>query len=89
MPNYTFKIQRFIPEKDKRPRYQEYQVSLEATDRVLDGLAPPRRLERQFAVVADRSRDVGHELLAALRDHLVVRIGLVELEHRELGVVLR
>jgi succinate dehydrogenase / fumarate reductase iron-sulfur subunit len=38
MPNYTFKIQRFIPEKDKRPRYQEYQVELESTDRVLDGL---------------------------------------------------
>jgi succinate dehydrogenase / fumarate reductase iron-sulfur subunit len=35
---YTFKIQRFIPEKDKKPRYQEYQVELEATDRVLDGL---------------------------------------------------
>jgi succinate dehydrogenase / fumarate reductase, iron-sulfur subunit len=38
MATYTFKIQRFIPEKDKRPRYQEYQVDLEATDRVLDGL---------------------------------------------------
>ncbi len=38
MPTYTFKIQRFIPEKDKKPRYQEYQVELEATDRVLDGL---------------------------------------------------
>jgi len=38
MANYTFKIQRFIPEKDKKPRYQEYQVDLEATDRVLDGL---------------------------------------------------
>src|SRR6266849_4865389 len=38
MPSYTFKIQRFIPEKDKKPRYQEYQVELEATDRVLDGL---------------------------------------------------
>ena len=38
MANYTFKIQRFIPEKDKKPRYQEYQVELESTDRVLDGL---------------------------------------------------
>jgi succinate dehydrogenase / fumarate reductase, iron-sulfur subunit len=38
VPTYTFKIQRFIPERDKRPRYQEYQVDLEATDRVLDGL---------------------------------------------------
>src|ERR1700694_3079986 len=38
MATYTFKIQRFIPEKDKRPRYQEFQGDLEATDRVLDGL---------------------------------------------------
>jgi len=38
MSTYTFKIQRFIPEHDKRPRYQEYQVELAATDRVLDGL---------------------------------------------------
>jgi succinate dehydrogenase / fumarate reductase, iron-sulfur subunit len=38
MPTYTFKIQRFIPEQDKRPRYQEFQVELESTDRVLDGL---------------------------------------------------
>ena len=37
MPN-TFKIQRFNPEKDKRPHYEEYTVALEPTDRVLDGL---------------------------------------------------
>src|ERR1700676_319915 len=38
MATYTFKIQRFIPEKDKRPRYQKFQVELDPTDRVLDGL---------------------------------------------------
>src|SRR3981081_2190115 len=43
MPSYTFKIQRFIPEKDKKPRYQEYQVELEATDRALDGLNEIKR----------------------------------------------
>src|SRR5437762_3728518 len=37
MPN-TFKIQRFKPDKDKRPHYEEYRVELEQTDRVLDGL---------------------------------------------------
>src|ERR1700682_4234903 len=35
---YTFRIQRFIPEKDKKPHYEEYKVELEKTDRVLDGL---------------------------------------------------
>jgi succinate dehydrogenase / fumarate reductase iron-sulfur subunit len=38
MPAYTFKIQRYNPERDKRPHYEEYQVELESTDRVLDGL---------------------------------------------------
>ena len=38
MSIYTFKIQRFIPEKDKKPHYEEYRVELEKTDRVLDGL---------------------------------------------------
>ena len=38
MPTYTFKIQRFNPDKDKRPHYEDYQVELETTDRVLDGL---------------------------------------------------
>jgi succinate dehydrogenase / fumarate reductase iron-sulfur subunit len=35
---YTFKIQRFNPDKDKKPHYEEYSVELEQTDRVLDGL---------------------------------------------------
>jgi succinate dehydrogenase / fumarate reductase iron-sulfur subunit len=34
----TFKIQRYNPDKDKRPHYEEYRVDLEPTDRVLDGL---------------------------------------------------
>ncbi|MBV9172852.1 MAG: succinate dehydrogenase iron-sulfur subunit [Chloroflexi bacterium] len=38
MPNYTFKIQRYNPEKDHRAHYEEYTVDLEQTDRVLDGL---------------------------------------------------
>ena len=35
---YTFKIQRFNPDKDKRAHYEQYKVDLEQTDRVLDGL---------------------------------------------------
>src|SRR6266498_6008367 len=38
MADFTFKIQRFNPDKDKRPHYEEYQVGLDETDRVLDGL---------------------------------------------------
>jgi succinate dehydrogenase / fumarate reductase iron-sulfur subunit len=38
MPNCTFKIQRFNPDKDVKPHYEEYDVELETTDRVLDGL---------------------------------------------------
>ncbi len=34
----TCKIQRFDPEKDKKPYFKEYQVELEPTDRVLDAL---------------------------------------------------
>jgi succinate dehydrogenase / fumarate reductase iron-sulfur subunit len=34
----TFKIQRFNPDRDKKPHYEEYRVELEQTDRVLDGL---------------------------------------------------
>ena len=34
----TFRIQRFDPEKDKKPYYREYEVDIEPTDRVLDGL---------------------------------------------------
>jgi succinate dehydrogenase / fumarate reductase, iron-sulfur subunit len=37
MPN-TFKIQRFNPDRDKKPHYEEYRIQLEQTDRVLDGL---------------------------------------------------
>lgn len=33
-----FKIQRFDPEKDKKPYFKEYSVEVEPTDRVLDGL---------------------------------------------------
>jgi len=38
MADYTFKIQRFNPDKDKKPHYEEYTIPLEQTDRVLDGL---------------------------------------------------
>jgi succinate dehydrogenase / fumarate reductase, iron-sulfur subunit len=38
MGQYTFKIQRFNPDTDKKPRHQEFTVQLEETDRVLDGL---------------------------------------------------
>jgi succinate dehydrogenase / fumarate reductase iron-sulfur subunit len=33
-----FRIQRFDPERDARPHYREYEVDLDPTDRVLDGL---------------------------------------------------
>src|SRR3954451_11481805 len=54
-------------------------------DRASERLARPRRLE---TVLAQPARDEVHELLGAARDLLVVRVGLVPLEHRELGVVL-
>src|SRR5579859_3808228 len=38
MAAYTFKIQRFNPDRDKRAHYDEYSVQLEQTDRVLDAL---------------------------------------------------
>ncbi len=38
MADYTFKIQRFNPDKDTRPHYETYAVELDQTDRVLDGL---------------------------------------------------
>jgi succinate dehydrogenase / fumarate reductase iron-sulfur subunit len=38
MGAYTFKIQRFNPDKDKKAHYEDYTVALEQTDRVLDGL---------------------------------------------------
>jgi len=34
----NFKILRFNPEKDSKPHWESYQVELEPTDRVLDGL---------------------------------------------------
>ncbi len=34
----TFRIQRFDPAEDRKPRYREYEVEVEPTDRVLDGL---------------------------------------------------
>jgi len=36
--NATFRIQRYDPEKDEKPYYQTFQVEVEETDRVLDGL---------------------------------------------------
>lgn len=36
--NATFRIQRYDPEKDRKPYYQTFQVEVERTDRVLDGL---------------------------------------------------
>ncbi|HEY3063795.1 MAG TPA: succinate dehydrogenase iron-sulfur subunit [Chloroflexota bacterium] len=38
MSSYSFKIQRFNPDKDTRPHYESYSVELDQTDRVLDGL---------------------------------------------------
>lgn len=38
MDTYTFRVQRYDPEKDKKPHYEKYEVELEPTDRVLDGL---------------------------------------------------
>ena len=36
--NTLFRIQRYDPEADRAPRYQEFEVDLEPSDRVLDGL---------------------------------------------------
>jgi succinate dehydrogenase / fumarate reductase, iron-sulfur subunit len=38
MPTYSFRIQRYDPERDRSPRYERYEVELEPSDRVLDGL---------------------------------------------------
>ncbi len=35
---YTFRIKRYDPDVDVKPYFKEYQVDLEPTDRVLDGL---------------------------------------------------
>ncbi|HEX7049604.1 MAG TPA: succinate dehydrogenase iron-sulfur subunit [Longimicrobiales bacterium] len=34
----TFRIQRYDPARDRKPSYREYEVEVEPTDRVLDGL---------------------------------------------------
>ncbi len=36
--NVQLKIQRFNPDKDKKPYFKEYNVEVEPTDRVLDAL---------------------------------------------------
>jgi succinate dehydrogenase / fumarate reductase iron-sulfur subunit len=36
--NATFRIQRYDPERDRKPHYQTFQVELDDNDRVLDGL---------------------------------------------------
>lgn len=36
--NATFRIQRYDPEHDQKPHYQTFEVELDDTDRVLDGL---------------------------------------------------
>ena len=56
-----------------------------ALDRAGERLALPRLVEQ---VRADGLRDAAHEPLGALGDDLPVGVGLVPLEHRELGVVL-
>ena len=38
MMEVSFRILRFDPQRDARPHWEEYQVELEPTDRVLDGL---------------------------------------------------
>ncbi len=38
MKTATLKIQRFDPEKDRRPYWAEYRVNVEANDRLLDAL---------------------------------------------------
>ena len=38
MKKVTFKILRFDPERNAKPHWEDYQVELEPTDRVLDGL---------------------------------------------------
>ena len=38
MKEYIFKIKRFDPEKDAAPRWEEFPVEMEETERLLDGL---------------------------------------------------
>lgn len=35
---YHFRIQRYDPESDRKPHYEKYDIDLDPTDRVLDGL---------------------------------------------------
>lgn len=35
---YHFRIQRYDPEADRKPHYEKYEIDLDPTDRVLDGL---------------------------------------------------
>jgi succinate dehydrogenase / fumarate reductase, iron-sulfur subunit len=39
MEKYHFRIQRYNPERDRKPSYEDYEIELEPTDRVLDGLS--------------------------------------------------
>ena len=57
-------------------------------DRVAERDPLPRAREVDRAVVADLVRDVLDQLLEPVRDVVVVRVRLVPLDHRELGVVL-
>ena len=63
-------------------------IPVRSCDRAGQRLAPPRGREVDLALVADLVGHVGDQLLAALGGRPVVGIGLVPLEHRELGVVL-
>ncbi len=38
MNEYTFRIKRFNPERDKRPRWEEFSLRMERTQQILDGL---------------------------------------------------
>ncbi len=38
MDVYTYRIKRFDPEKDNAPRWEEFRIEMEPSDRVLDGL---------------------------------------------------
>src|ERR1700716_916750 len=84
----TFKIQRFNPDKDKKPHYEEYRVELEQTDRVLDGLNEIKwrqdgtltyRRSCAHGVcgsgamrINGRNRRAGKVLIKALPEHLTI-----------------
>ncbi len=56
--------------------------------RVGEAHSPPRRPEVQLALVADRGGRARHHRLQACGLVAVVGVGLIPLDHRELGVVL-